>query len=112
MFSTIDVDKGIFQIHSVPLKQCYFHVYNPYWRGKPQGYYHWWESNLLDRFIDTLRNKSYTRKQLGYIGLSNGYPRVIVSQCLDLLVLLEYIEIINGMYTYTLPKEINPEDVW
>ena len=112
MFSTIDVDKGIFQIHGVPIEQSYFHTYNPYWRQMSQGYSHWRESNLLDRYIDTLRNKSHTRKQLGYIGLSNSYPRIIVSQCLDLLVLLEYIEIIDGMYMYTLPKEINPEDVW
>jgi hypothetical protein len=59
-----------------------------------------------------LRSKSYTRKQLGYIALKNGYRRNLVSQCLDLLPILEYIELQGDLYVYTLPKEIKPEDVW
>lgn len=112
MSFTININEGIYLIHGVPLEQCYFHVYNPNWRRMSQGSVDWRESNLLDRYIDTLRNKSYTRKQLGYIGLKNGYPRQVVSQCLDLLPLLEYIEIQDGMYVYTLPVNINPEDIW
>jgi hypothetical protein len=112
MSSKIDIDQAEYEVHGVPIMQSYFHVYNLNWRRRSQGVVDWRESNLLDRFIDLLRLKPHTRKQLGYIALSNGYPRVVVSECLDLLLLLEYIELQDGMYVYTLPKNINPEDVW
>lgn len=106
MYSPTDV------IHGVPSCQAYFHVYKPQWRTKWQGETDWRESNLLDRFIDILRNKPQTRKELGYVALKNGYPRVIVTQCLDLLPILEYIELWDDTYLYTLPPEINPADIW
>jgi hypothetical protein len=99
-------------IHGVPAYQTYFHVYKPQWRSKWQGETDWSESNLLDRFIDILRTKPQTRKELGYIALKNGYPRVIVTQCLDLLPILEYIGLMDDTYLYLLPPEIKPEDIW
>ncbi len=99
-------------IHGVPVKQSHFHVYNPNWRSKWQGETDWSESNLLDRFIDTVRTKPHTRKELGYLALKNGYPRVIVTQCLDLLPVLEYIGFMDDTYFYLLAPEIKPENVW
>lgn len=99
-------------IHGVPVEQAYFHVYRPNWRSKWHGETHWSESNLLDRFIDLLRIKPHTRKELGYVALRNGYPKVIVTQCLDLLPVLEYIGLLDDAYLYLLPPEVNPEDVW
>ena len=98
------------KIHGVPVTQCYFHVYNPYWRSKSQGETDWKESNLLDRFIDTLQTGAHTRKQLGYIALKNGYPRAIVTQCLDLLPILKYVELEGDLYHLT--KKDNLQDVW
>jgi hypothetical protein len=104
-------------IHSVPATQAYFHVYNPYWRNRSNGTC-WQDSNLLDRFISLLQLRPYTRKELGYVALKNGYDRAIVSQCLDLLPILEYIELWdeyadkNPTYLYTLPAHLKPEDVW
>jgi hypothetical protein len=75
----------------------------------------------MDKFIELLRNKSYSRKQLAYFAVKDGYGRDITSQCLDLLPLLEYVEIRDGLYVYMLDERsslyknletVNPEDVW
>lgn len=99
-------------VHGLPAYQSCFHVYRPQWRSKWQGETDWRESNLLDRFIDILRTKPQTRKELAYVALKNGYPRAIVTQCLDLLPILEYIELWDDTYLYTLPADVKPEDIW
>ncbi len=102
-------------IHGVPLMRAYFHTYNPYWRSKGKGT-QWQDSNLLDRFISLLQTRPYTRKELGLIALKNKYDWTLVSQCLDLLPILEYIELWEEddsvTYLYILPVGVKPEDVW